>query len=81
MAGDYGPKTIFRAAKADILSLVFFEIGLFGWMAIFQIAIFNWRLEMDTVTCWLMIQVRPSPGASSFFTECRCARTDRSTKL
>lgn len=30
MAGDYGWKTIVRAAKADILSLTFFEIGLFG---------------------------------------------------
>lgn len=57
MANEYGPKVIYRALKADILSLVFFEIGLFGWMAIFQIAIFNWKLEMDTVTYWWMMQV------------------------
>lgn len=57
MAGAYGPKTVWRAAKADILSLLFFEIGLFGWMAIFQIGIFGWRLPMDTVTYWWMMQV------------------------
>lgn len=60
MAGEYGAKTLYRALKADFLSLLFFEIGLFGWMAIFQIAIFQWRLEMDTVTYWWMMQVRRS---------------------
>jgi hypothetical protein len=43
MSGDYGMKTVVRAAKADFLSLTFFEIGLFGWMAIFQLAIFKSR--------------------------------------
>ncbi|KAK0964263.1 hypothetical protein LTR54_018394, partial [Friedmanniomyces endolithicus] len=57
MVGEYGPKTLWRSAKADFLSLMFFEIGLFGWMAIFQIAVFKWRLEMDTVTYWWMMQV------------------------
>merc|ERR1712000_112001 len=38
MANEYGPKIVYRALKADALSLLFFEIGLFGWMAIFQIA-------------------------------------------
>jgi hypothetical protein len=57
MAGEYGLKTLYRAAKADFLSLTFFEIGLFGWMAIFQIAIFNWKIEMNTVTYWWMMQV------------------------
>jgi hypothetical protein len=58
MTGDYGLKTLWRAATADVLSLVAFEIGLFGWMAIFQIAIFNWMLRMDNVTYWFMMQVR-----------------------
>ncbi|EME78991.1 uncharacterized protein MYCFIDRAFT_208641 [Pseudocercospora fijiensis CIRAD86] len=57
MTGDYGTKTLWRAAKADFLSLLFFEIGLFAWMAIFQIAIFEWKLEMNTVTYWWMMQV------------------------
>ena len=57
MSGDYSPKTLWRALKADFFSLMFFEIGLFGWMAIFQIAIFDWRLEMNTVTYWWMMQI------------------------
>lgn len=57
MAGDYSPKILVRALKADALSLLFFEIGLFGWMAAFQIGIFNWRLETNTVTYWWMMQI------------------------
>lgn len=57
MSGDYGPKTIYRAAKADLLSLTFFEIGVFGWMAIFQIAIFDWKLQTNDVVYWWMMQV------------------------
>src|ERR1700722_9467028 len=57
MAGEYGLNTLYRAAKADVLSLLFFEIGLFGWMAIFQVAIFDWRLQMNTVTYWWMMLV------------------------
>lgn len=57
MSGDYGPHTLWRAAKADFLSLTFFEIGLFGWMAIFQFAIFGQRLGMDNVVYWWMMQI------------------------
>ena len=57
MAGQYGVATLWRAAKADVLSLLSFEVGLFAWMALFQIAIFEWRLEMNTVTYWWMMQV------------------------
>ena len=57
MAGDYGWKTVVRSTKADILSLIFFEIGLFGWMAIFDILIFDCKLEMNTAVYWFMMQV------------------------
>lgn len=30
MSGEYGPKSIWRAAKADFLSLTSFEVGAFG---------------------------------------------------
>ena len=30
MSGEYGPKTVWRAAKADILSLTSFEVGAFA---------------------------------------------------
>jgi len=57
MSGDYGPKTIVRAIKADILSLTAFEIGLFGWMIIYQVGIWDYKLEMNTWTYWWMMQV------------------------
>ncbi|KAK5070665.1 hypothetical protein LTS08_008888 [Lithohypha guttulata] len=57
MTGKHGPQIIVRALKADALSLLFFEIGLFGWMAAFQVGIFDWRLEMNTVTYWWMMQL------------------------
>jgi hypothetical protein len=63
MAGDYGWKTIVRSAKADFLSLTFFEIGLFGWMAIFDLVIFDQKLRMNTVTYWFMMQVGLQSGS------------------
>lgn len=45
MSGEYGPKTVVRAAKADILSLTSFELGLFGWMIAYQVGIWNYRLS------------------------------------
>jgi hypothetical protein len=50
MSGEYGPKTIIRAAKADILSLTAFEVGLFSWMIIYQVGIWDYKLEMNTWT-------------------------------
>jgi hypothetical protein len=57
MSGDWGLRSLIRAAKADVASLTAFEIGLFGWMAIYQIAIWNWRLGMVTTVYWWMMQV------------------------
>ncbi|KAE9382035.1 hypothetical protein N431DRAFT_360608 [Stipitochalara longipes BDJ] len=57
MSGDWGPRTLWRALKADFLSLTCFEIGLFGWMAIFQFGIFGQKLGMDNVVYWWMMQI------------------------
>jgi hypothetical protein len=57
MSGQYGPKTLIRATKADILSLTSFELGLFGWMVAYQVGIWNYRLETNTWTYWWMMQV------------------------
>ncbi|KAF2663893.1 hypothetical protein BT63DRAFT_430142 [Microthyrium microscopicum] len=57
MSGQWGPKTVWRAAKADVLSLTFFEIGAFGWMIVYQVGIWNYRLEMTTWTYWWQMQV------------------------
>jgi Domain of unknown function (DUF4396) len=56
MSGEWGPKTLVRAAKADILSLTSFEVGLFGWMVAYQVGIWNYQLEMTTWTYWWMMQ-------------------------
>ncbi|KAF2479832.1 hypothetical protein BDY17DRAFT_326841 [Neohortaea acidophila] len=62
MSGEYGPKTVWRAAKADILSLTSFEVGAFGWMIIYQVGIFNYQLSMDTWTYWWMMQIGMALG-------------------
>lgn len=35
MTGDYGPTMVWRALKADFLSLTSFEVGAFGWMIVY----------------------------------------------
>jgi hypothetical protein len=57
MSGEYGIVTVWRALKADFLSLTSFQVGLYGWMAIYQIAIWNFGLDMDNVVYWWMMQV------------------------
>jgi hypothetical protein len=57
MSGEWGIKSFIRAAKADVASLTAFEVGLFGWMAIYQIAIFDWKLGMVTTVYWWMMQI------------------------
>ena len=57
MSGQYGPKTVWRAAKADVLSLTSFEIGAFGWMVAYQVGIWGYRLGMTTWPYWWMMQV------------------------
>jgi hypothetical protein len=57
MSGDYGWRSLVRAAKADILSLTFFEVGLFGWMLIYQIGIWDYKLMTNTYLYWWQMQV------------------------
>jgi hypothetical protein len=58
MSGEYGLVTIWRALKADFLSLASFQVGLYGWMVIYQIAIWNYRLEMDNVVYWWTMPIQ-----------------------
>ncbi|KAL9072296.1 MAG: hypothetical protein Q9157_005145 [Trypethelium eluteriae] len=62
MSGQYGPVSVWRAAKADVLSLTSFEIGAFGWMVAYQVGIWGYRLEMTTWTYWWMMQVGMALG-------------------
>ncbi|MBB1159844.1 MULTISPECIES: DUF4396 domain-containing protein [Amycolatopsis] len=47
-----------EAAKADVLSLTSFEVGLFGWMALMSLVFFpHPHLRPDHVTYWFLMQV------------------------
>lgn len=63
MSGKYGPVTVWRALKADFLSLTSFQVGLYGWMAIYQIVIWNFSLQTNNVVYWWMMQV----GSLTFY--------------
>jgi hypothetical protein len=47
------------AAKADVISLTFFEIGLFGWMAVMAFVLFPapHQLMPSSAAFWLLMQV------------------------
>jgi hypothetical protein len=55
------------AAKADVLSLTFFEIGLFGWMALMTFLFFPAPLHImpSSAAYWLLMQIGMMIG---FFT-------------
>jgi hypothetical protein len=51
-------KGIVQAAKADVLSLTAFEIGLFGWMALMAFVLFpRPHLHPDTPVYWFGMQL------------------------
>lgn len=57
MRGLSFKKGIVAAAKADILSLTAFEIGLFGWMALTSMVFFPApHLHPDSPVYWFMMQ-------------------------
>ena len=45
------------AVKADSLSLVAWQVGMYGWMAVTQLWLFQPRLEAHQPTFWLMMQL------------------------
>lgn len=54
------------AAKADVLSLSAFEVGLFGWMALMQLVFFPGpHLHPDHAAYWFLMQIGMIVG---FFT-------------
>jgi hypothetical protein len=56
MRGRWGSDAVWAAIKADTLSLITFEIGLFAWMAIFQFVLFP-GVTPDTAAYWFMMQI------------------------
>ena len=45
------------AVKADTLSLTFWQVGMYGWMAIAMFLIFHRRLEASEPIFWFMMQI------------------------
>ena len=45
------------AIKADTLSILSFEVGLFGWMAIVHYVIWQPPLPIDSSSYWFMMQI------------------------
>jgi hypothetical protein len=64
-----GPRDgITAALKADTLSLVAFEIGLFGWMAFMQFVLFpDPHLAPDHAAYWFLMQIGMILGFATSF--------------
>ncbi len=65
MRGVTGVKGIWLAVRADTLSILAFEVGLFAGMAIYNLAIWDPALPHDSATYWMMMQLSMILG---FFT-------------
>ncbi len=50
-------KGLWRAIKADTLSLTAFEVGLFGWMALMRFVFFKPPLHPNDPVFWFMMQI------------------------
>ncbi len=53
---------LIAALKADTLSLVAFEIGLFGWMILVQLVFFPDHVRPDSPVFWFMMQIGMALG-------------------
>lgn len=45
------------AAKADVLSLTAWQVGMYGWMAIATFLLYHHELKADTPRFWFMMQL------------------------
>ncbi|MFI2743984.1 DUF4396 domain-containing protein [Zhouia sp. PK063] len=50
-------KGIKAAIKSDVLSLTFWQIGMYGWMAIAVFLIFKHELKATSTLFWFMMQI------------------------
>ncbi len=60
-------KGFVEAIKADTLSLIAFEIGMFGWMAIAHYLLFTKPPEPNTAIYWFMMQVAMILGTATSY--------------
>jgi len=60
--------TLRRAAKADVMSLSAFEVGLFGWMALMFFVFFpDPHLEPNEATYWFLMQIGMAVGLATSY--------------
>lgn len=50
-------EALIDAVKADTLSLVAFEIGMFAWMALAHYVVVPWHPKPDSAVFWFMMQI------------------------
>lgn len=58
---------LWEAIKADTLSLVAFEIGMFGWMALAHYVLFSTPPEPNQAVYWFMMQLAMAIGFLTSF--------------
>jgi hypothetical protein len=58
---------IVAAIKADTLSLIAFQVGMYAWMAIYQKLLFHPSLEADSPVFWLMMQIGMIAGFATAY--------------
>ncbi len=58
---------LIAAIKADTLSLIAFEVGMFAWMALVQLVVFRSGLTPDHATYWLSMQIGMLFGFATSF--------------
>ena len=61
MSGLSARRALEHAAKADTLSVITFEVGLFGWMALAFLVMFP-HLRPNQAAYWLMMQIGMALG-------------------
>ena len=58
---------IWAAIKADTLSLIAFQVGMYAWMAVYQKLIFHPSLEPSSPVFWFMMQIGMLAGLATAF--------------
>ena len=57
MRGIHGFEGLWAAAKADTISLIAYELGMFAWMAVVYFALFPNHLKPIQPVYWMMMQI------------------------
>ena len=66
MRGISGWRGIAAALKADTLSLIAFEVGMFGWMALVRLVLFP-DVEANSFLYWFLMQIGMTVGFATSY--------------